>query len=126
MAKKSAVEVPKQAEATPKTKTVKLRPLKIESVTMVLEGLPGSPLIVHAWSQKARQELISGQTEEGAKRKIREIRDPQQEFEDARYRLSDGSDGFPLVTLKNAVVDAADQSLGVAKTVMRKGLFLEM
>jgi hypothetical protein len=78
---------------------------------------------MHAWSDKSRRQMLESQ--QGGKRKLREKRDPEAEFEAARYRLSDGGDGVPLTSIKASITGAANRDLGVAKTDLRKALFFE-
>jgi hypothetical protein len=106
----------------PASERVLIKKLDLHKVTLRLEGV--TPLVCHAWSEKMRQEMLARQ--QGGKRvRMREKRDPDTEFEAARYRLSDGTDGVPLTGVKAAVVTAANKDLGVPKNMVQRGLFIE-
>lgn len=64
-----------------------------------------SPLIVHRWSEKAKKEMLDKQMKKAVKAK--QAKDPQRDFEESLYRLSDGGYGFPAVAFKCAAVRAA-------------------
>jgi len=120
---KQQEKVQKQAEPESSV-AIKLRPLAIRGAQVMIENMPGSPLVAHAWSQKAINMLREGQ-QGGGKKRIRDARNPEEDFEGARYRLPDGSDGFPVTTIKGSITDAAHKDLGVEKTLIRKSLFIE-
>jgi len=101
--------------------TVLIRKLSLKRADVRIEGL--TPLVVHAWSSKAKEQLLANQ--QGGKRRIREKREPEQEFEAARYRLSDGTDGIPVVAIKASITEAAHKDLGVSKVSVRRALFIE-
>lgn len=99
---------------------IQLKPMFIERRQFTIESL--SPLIQHAWSQKALQQMRDKHA--GKKTKNRDVRDPNAEFQEAMYRTRDGQYGIPAVNLKSAIVCAAHKDLGVEKTLVRKGLFI--
>jgi len=100
---------------------VLIKKLSLKKIAVRVEGM--TPLVIHAWSEKARQQLLANQ--QGGKQRIREKREPEQEFEAARYRLSDGTDGIPLVALKASIVGAAHKDLGVSKVSAQKAIFID-
>ncbi len=100
---------------------VLIKKLSLKRINVRIEGI--TELVVHAWSEKARNQLLANQ--QGGKKRLREKRDPEAEFEAARYRLSDGSDGIPLVALKAAIVGAAHKDLGVPKVSVQKAIFID-
>ena len=77
-----------------------------------------SPLIVHAWSHKAKMEMLGKQMKKpkGAK----EAKDPKADFDASMYRLSDGGYGFPSVAFKSAAVTAGTSVAGVTKVSIRQ------
>lgn len=100
---------------------ITVRPVKIEAVKVKIEG--ASPLITHKWSEKAKRIMLERQ--QGGKRsRLRDIRNPEEEFEAARYKMADGNDGIPAVALKAAIVSAADKDLGIPKTRVQKSIFV--
>lgn len=90
--------------------------LKIGVMEITLVG--DSPLIVHAWSQKAKLEMLGKQmkTARGAK----EAKDPVADFEASMYRLADGGYGFPSVGFKSAAVTAGTSVAGLTKVAARQ------
>ena len=82
--------------------TVHLRRLRKQTDVIRVVGL--APLIVHAWSHKARQMMLDKQQGKATKK---DPKDPIEDFEASRYRLDDGTDGFPAPGLKAAIADAA-------------------
>ena len=82
-----------------------------------------TPLICHAWSQKAKLSMLAKQQKQATGG--REAKDPQQDFIDTLYRLPDSNYGFPGMAIKNALVDAAHKDKGIAKTTVRAALYLK-
>jgi hypothetical protein len=119
--KKAGVGAKTPEEYRKDDEQVLIKKLATRKVAVRVEGI--TPLVVHAWSDKARMQLLAAQ--QGGKRKLREKRNPEEEYEAARYRLSDGSDGIPLVALKAAIVGAAHKDLGVPKVSVQRAVFIE-
>ena len=70
--------------ATKKEEVVEIRPLDIKEVGIRIIG--DTPLIVHAWSEKAKKMMLDTQT--GAtKTKAKEARDPFDDFIQSLYWL---------------------------------------
>lgn len=94
--------------------------MQIETVSIQVQGI--SPLIVHAWSEKARKMILDKQMKQNAKGK--EAKDPKQDYEDSLYRLDDGSGyGFPVIAFKAAAVRAGTD-LGLKMTDLRRAFHL--
>jgi len=106
--------------ATAKAKTaseqeIKVPTLNIRKLTLTLVG--DSPLIVHAWSKKAKQAMLDKQQKKASKGK--EIRDPEKDFQESLYHM-EGGYGFPAVAFKAAAVTACSQIDGVKKVFARQ------
>lgn len=99
-----AVEVPR-----PDIKVIKVR---IESL---------SPLICHAWSDKARKMMLDKQTQKA--KTGREAKDPEQDFLRSLYDLPGGGYGFPASAFKNAMVRAGTYT-GDKMTYLRGAYFV--
>lgn len=99
---------------------VKIREIKVESAMLTIEGI--SPLIQHAWSEKALKEMREKHA--GKKTKNRDERNPEKEYRDAMYLTKDGKYGIPSINIKQSLTDAAHKDLGIEKTLVRKGLFI--
>ena len=89
--------------------------IKIETIEIEIIG--DSPLIMHAWSEKAK-DMMRG-THEKRPKGPREKRDSDREFQDAAYRLPDGRYAFPALAFKAAAIDAASQVTGLTKVFLR-------
>lgn len=85
-----------------------------------------SPLVVHSWSQKAKQKMLDDQM---GKPKIgREPRNPDQDYLDSRYINEDGGwDGVPAVAFKAAMVGATRvlESKSLPMTLAKRLFFVE-
>lgn len=95
---------------------IELPPLDIGLMEVTLIG--DSPLIVHAWSSKAKKEMLDKQMK--AAKGAKEAKSPKQDFEDSQYRLADGGYGFPSVAFKAAAVTAGTSVAGITKVQARQ------
>lgn len=77
-----------------------------------------SPLIVHAFPEKARKMMLDKQMK--VAKGGRDARDPYEEVTAARYRLPDGRDGFPAVGFKAAAVTACTSLADITKVAARQ------
>lgn len=117
----------KKAEET----RVEIRPLDIKVMPIKIVG--DSPLIVHAWSEKAKKMMLDAQTK-ATKTKAREVRNPLDEFIHSMYWLTEvpqesteeafvkalengAKFGFPVGAIKQAANSAAYR-LGWVKNQM--------
>lgn len=94
-AKKSIEEIG-SATYTPKAEL-------LSSLPMLLVGT--APLIVHAWSEKAKAQMRDKQTKKA--KGAREAKDPKAEFEAAKYRSAEQWEGVPAAGLKGCFVEGA-------------------
>lgn len=97
------------------TGEIEIPPIEIK--TFVLRIVGDSPLICHAWSQKAKQEMLDKQM--GKARGKKEPKDPARDYQDAFYRLDDGTPAFPTIAFKAAAVNASRQVDGLKMTFLR-------
>ena len=77
-----------------------------------------APLIVHAFPEKARKEMLDRQMK--VAKGGRDARDPLAEFEAAQYILPDGRHGFPAIGFKAAAVTACTSLADVTKVAARQ------
>ncbi len=82
-----------------------------------------TPLITHAWSQKAKTEMLQKQAK--AAKAGRDARDPEADFQNSLYDLPDGGFGFPATGLKNAILSAAHKDKGVPRTALQSALWVD-
>lgn len=81
---------------------IELPALRIQTLSLMLIG--DSPLIVHAWSEKAKQQMLDKQMKKATKAK--EAKDPEADYEACFYRTETGGHGFPAIGVKAAMVSA--------------------
>src|SRR6266566_2746750 len=82
-----------------------------------------TPLITHAWSHKAKLEMLQKQVK-SIKAGGKEARDPEQDFVDSLYDLGDGTYGFPVTGVKNAILSSAHKEKGIPREHVMRALFL--
>jgi hypothetical protein len=80
-----------------------------------------TPLICHAWSEKAKREMLAKQVK--AIKPAKEERDPEEEFAAAIYRMPDGRCGFPVTGIKRCILSVAHKDRGIPRSVVQQGLF---
>lgn len=101
---------------------VEIKAINIQRVTITLIG--DSPLIVHAWSSKAKKEMLDKQMKKAKTAKA--AKDPSRDYEEAFYRLDDGKPGFPTIAFKAAAVSAGGRfSDGLKMTELRGAFHIE-
>lgn len=90
--------------------------IKLEQHALYLIGT--APLIVHAFPEKARKEMLAKQmkTAKGG----RDAREPYAEVDAAKYILPDGRHGFPAVGFKDCAVTACTSIADVTKVAARQ------
>lgn len=85
-------------------KTVEIVDFSIREVTIPIVGI--SPLIVHAWSEKSKK-MIADKQAKKAKSAKHEIRNPEEEYQQAKHISADYWEGFPAAGFKGAIERAA-------------------
>lgn len=116
----------KTEAAAPAAADVVVQLNKIDSERLLVPIVGTAPLIVHNFSEKSKRQMLEAQQ---GKKKVKEIRDPQAEYEAAFYRIADedGIDkyGFPVTAFKAATTGAArfyDKS--ITMTALRQFIFM--
>lgn len=117
--------------ATKKTEVIEIRPIEIKKVTVRVVG--DTPLIMHAWSEKAKRMMLEAQMGI-AKGKKKEAKNPVDDFIRSMYWLTPMPEdctmesfeeaiangarfGFPVTAFKQAAISAAYR-MGWAKDKM--------
>lgn len=95
--------------------SIDLPPINLQTMEITLVG--DSPLICHAWSDKAKRMMLDKQM--GKAQHKKDKKDPEQDFKDSLYHLPDGGFGFPAVAFKAAAVSACRFAEGVKMTEAR-------
>lgn len=99
---------------------IELPKLNINLMEVTIVG--DSPLIVHAWSEKAKREMLDKQLKKAKGAKA--AKDPVADFEASLYRMEDGGFGFPSVGFKNAAVTAGTSVAGLTKIAARQAFHI--
>ena len=99
---------------------ITLKPIVSRRIRFGIKGI--SPLIQHRFSEKAKRQMAEKHA--GKRTKNREIRDPNAEFEEAAYRMPDGSPAISLMAFKNSIISVAHKDIGIEKTLVRKAVFV--
>lgn len=130
---------------TKKSATIEIKPMELQTVDITIVGT--TPLIIHAWSDKAKQMMLDKQRGKATKAK-HEIKIPVNDFMAACYWLTEqpelGADdeeaeanyqaaiatgakfGFPVTGIKqSAIMGAKRGGLDVVATELRGSFFLE-
>jgi hypothetical protein len=81
-----------------------------------------TPIITHAWSEKAKREMLQKQVK--ATKAGKEARDPQADFVSSLYEMGEGVYGFPATGVKNCILSAAHKDKGIARTGVMAALWI--
>jgi hypothetical protein len=81
-----------------------------------------TPIITHAWSHKAKNEMLGKQV--GATKPGKEKRDPEADYVSSLYEMGDGRFGFPATGVKNCILSAAHKDKGIARTSVMGALWI--
>jgi hypothetical protein len=97
---------------------LKISKLALQTFEVTVKGT--SPLVVHAWSEKAKRQMLENmqkttQTAKAKGKKERDARDPIADYNGARYRINDKTDGFPAVSFKSACAIAARDIMDIKR-----------
>lgn len=106
----------KKAGATSLITIAHLPHMKLAKHQIYLRG--SAPLIVHAFPEKARKEILDKQMQKA--KGGRDPRNPHAEVEACKYLLRDGRHGFPAVAFKSAAVTACTSLADVTKVAARQ------
>lgn len=101
--------------ATPEEVVIELPRLEIKMIRIKLAG--DSPLICHAWSKKAKEEMLAKQMKKA--KQAKEAKNPEKDYEESLYKLPQGGYGFPAVAFKSAAVDACSHIANITKVAAR-------
>lgn len=121
------------AAASKNSTSIELPPLSLETVEIPLIGT--SPLIVHAWSEKALRAMADKQQKKATKG--REAKDPWVDFCGSLHWLTDRPEepteedveratfGLPAVAFKSAAVTACTSTGAITKVAARQAFHVE-
>lgn len=127
---------PKYAELVPKPKPARSKTKAVEqtvAASLIRKAayrrfemwvIGDTPLITHAWSEKARREMLEKQVK--TVRAGREARDPHSDFVSSLYDMGvPGVYGFPATGFKNCVLSVAHKDKGIARSAVMAGLWID-
>lgn len=117
--------------------TIEIKPIEIKKTTIRIVG--DTPLIMHAWSEKAKREILDKQMKK-TKSSAREAKNPVEDFIRSMYWLTpmpeemsqDGFEeaiekgarfGFPVTGFKQAAISAAYRMGWAKDKVSMRGAF---
>lgn len=112
-----------ERSAPAKTETSSITIPEHNKKTLSMRLVGKTPLIVHAWSEKAKLQMRTKQ-QKGAKM-AKEAKDPKADFMGAKYLDSKGRDCIRAAFFKNAIVSACRYADDLKMTVIRGALFVE-
>lgn len=95
--------------------SIELPPINFKIIEIELVG--DSALICHAWSDKAKKQMLGKQM--GKAQDKKERKDPEQDFRDSLYPIPGVGYGFPSVAFKAAAVGACRFAEGMKMTAAR-------
>lgn len=90
--------------------------------SMVVKINGTAPIIFHRWDEKAKLMLLKIQQKDPSAKK-RELRDPESEFVRSFYRDAEGDIAWPVLNIKQAMVDAARNIEGITMTLLKGAIF---
>lgn len=97
-------------QTAPQAEIIKIAALRRTHAKIILIG--DTPLIVNAWSQKAKWQMLAKHM---GKALPRFEKDPYENFLQSMYRFEDGNYGFPVVAVKEAMATVTADLPGVAR-----------
>lgn len=101
-------------------KTVEILEFSIREVTIPITGI--SPLIVHAWSEKSKR-MITDKQSGKAKNKKHDLRNPDEDYENAKHLSPLGWEGFPAAGFKAAMIRGA-KMIGMEMKATQTAFFI--
>lgn len=81
-----------------------------------------TPLITHAWAEKAKREMLAKQVK--AVKSGREARNPEEDFVSSLYEMGKDVFGFPATGIKNCILSAAHKDKGIPRSSVMAALWI--
>lgn len=107
--------------AEPQEVVIELPRLDLREMQVTIVG--DSPLISHAWSKKAKEEMLAKQMKKA--KQAKEAKDPKRDYEESLYKHPEGGYGFPAVAFKAAAVDACSHVANITKVEARGAFHIQ-
>jgi len=99
---------------------IEITPPQIETVLITIIG--DTPLIVHCFAEKSKKQMRDKQEKKA--KAVKEARDSESEYEEAKYRMNNGKDAFPALAIKQAIVGSSRFTEGMPMTKLRGSVFV--
>lgn len=117
-------EVTPSATTPPTKVTVTIKPPNFQIAQFDIEGL--APLVIHRFSAKTKNEMkLKMETGKAAgNKKVREPKDTEQTYFEARYISKEGWDGFHAASIRNAMISAC-RLVGFKMTLAKLSVFVQ-
>ena len=119
--------VERPAPAPKPTPPTQIKAPRMAVIAVPIQGMSGSPLVINAFSAKAREVMREKQTQGSLGGKAKGKRDPKDFdalYNSARHISRDGWDGMNAATIRNAAISAC-RLVGFKMTIGRLSLFTE-
>jgi hypothetical protein len=111
------------AEKTDISKTEDIATIQLDRIaaeTILVPIIGTTPLVTHRFSEKAKRQMLDAMQ---GRKSPKMAKDPEAEFQAARYRFADGGDGMPIIAFKAATVGGARFYHGVTMTQLKQFMF---
>ncbi len=95
----------------------------IKIIDLILRNRPGALLVVHQFGEKVKQEIRDKHQKKA--KKVKEAREPEEEFLAARYIDSEGRECVPITALKKCIITAATAFDDLTKVGLRQAIFAD-
>ena len=122
------IDKPEKAEKpeAPKKAPSAISAPKFAILTVPLKQMPGSPLVIHAFSAKARAIMREAQEmgSVGRKRRPKDPKDFDAVYQGARHLSREGWDGATCATFRNSMISAC-RLVGFKMTLGKLSVFVE-
>lgn len=99
---------------------ITIPPLQRKIFLLTLVG--DSPLICHKFSKKVQTMMV--QKQKKMPQEAKKAKDPEQDYKDSLYEMSDQKYGFPAMAFKKSAVNACSLISGITKVQARSAFFV--
>jgi hypothetical protein len=102
-------------------KKLEVTEFRIKEIAVNIRSV--SPLIVHAWSEKAKKQITDKQSGK-AKSSKHDVRNPEEDYRQAKHTSPQGWEGFPASGFKAAMIRGA-KNIGLVMKDMQTSFFIK-
>lgn len=126
-AKRSKATKPESVDLPADGKTTAISAAKFSVLTVPIKNADSSPLVLHRFSEKARQQMKEAQELGSVAKKRSRAKEPKDfdaAYNGARYISHQGWDGFNAASIRNAMISTC-RLVGFKMTIAKMALFAE-